>query len=157
MKDPGLWQGSQPGGINDSALWLGWNTGLLNCGSGSWIGETGPSAWLKSSHTVCGPKGFWVSKANSKKKKKNLYTREEWTMSRHISLWAAAAPLLSIYMTMFQHGSIASSPWTFNSPMSQLFCSQAKHTSNPQNLIKNSTQGLKISKDIKSVMLHHCA
>lgn len=70
LKDPGLWQGSQPGGLKDSALWLGWNTGLLNCGRRSWIGEAGSSAWWKSSHTVAyvALKAFGLARPALKKK-----------------------------------------------------------------------------------------
>lgn len=56
-----------------------------------------------------------------------MCTREMWTTSRHIWLWAASVPLLPIYMTMTRSDSIVSSLWTFNSQMSQLSGSRARH------------------------------
>lgn len=56
-----------------------------------------------------------------------MCTREMWTTSRHIWLWAASVPLLPIYMTMTRSDSIVSSLWTFNSQMSQLSRSRARH------------------------------
>lgn len=50
-----------------------------------------------------------------------------WTTSRHIWLWAASVSLLPIYMTMTRSDSIVSSLWTFNSQMSQLSHSRARH------------------------------
>lgn len=144
----------------DSVLRLVWPKGLMNRINGSQIDDTDILSWGKSSCTIGGPKGFQACKAScyAKKQKQTMYTREKWTTSRHICLWAASAPLLLIYMTMIQCGSIVSSPWTFNSLMSQLSCRRARRYAKPAELDqKFQSRFFRIFKDIKSFILHYCA
>lgn len=119
----------------DPVLRLVWPKGLTNRINGSQIDDTDILSWGKSSCTIGGTKGFQACKASCyTEKEKTMYTRLKWTTSGHICLWATSAPLLPIYMTMIQCGSIVSSPWTFNSLMSQLSCRRAGRTAKPAEL-----------------------
>lgn len=157
LKDPGLWQGSQPGGLKDSALWLGWNTGLLNCGRRSWIGEAGSSAWWKSSHTVAyvALKAFGLARPALKKiknQKKSVHQRRVNNVQTHQLVSSSCSFVVNIHdndparLNRFI-------PMDLQLPDESIILQPSQAHFKPAELDrKNSTQGLKISKDIKSVM-----